>query len=104
MSDNLLVQPYSYNRSTATWLCCECGCRLTEQRMSIILPSTGRWWLSKYDEPDWVCESCLTEAREQGCTWSEYCKDCWHVMEHVAAADFHALPSTCPLFPQGDRT
>ena len=103
MRDNLLVAPYSYDRSTCVWTCCECGSRLNERRMSIILPRTGTWWLSKYDEPDWVCESCISEAAGSGCSWYEYCKDCWHVMEHTAAADFHALPSLCPLTRKGSQ-
>jgi len=103
MSDNLLVTPGSYRRSTAYWTCCECLDHRLEHEMEIVLPTSGEWWFERYVEPDWVCEDCLDECRRKFCTWTSFCKDCWHVMEHTLSADFHVSHSPCPLPREGTQ-
>jgi hypothetical protein len=92
---------WPYDRAACKWRCCECNVDYVEGMMSIISPNDRKWWLSRYDEPDWVCVDCLAEATADGSTYTEYCKDCWHVMELDRRAQFHGVGGLCPLQQEG---
>ena len=56
-----------------------------------------------FEEPDWVCNTCLSDIdedsyeAEEDIKYIEYCKQCWYVMEEVVQADFHPSDEPCPL-------
>ena len=102
MSVNQLVLPGSYTRKDANWTCCECCESRYEYDMSLVLPTGGKWWFFEYDEPDWVCVDCLEEKAVKSCTWTKYCKACWHVMDFDLDAQFHSDYEICPLSGRKD--
>ena len=96
VSVNIEVKPGTYDRMTCKWTCCECGREYREQDMAIVLGDPETAWM-QFEEPDWVCRDCLNEAADDGAWWTQYCKDCWHVMEHDRRAQFHEWHNDCPL-------